>query len=116
MRYNSKHGERLRGRGGRGPVGPFIAQAQSHGEDHQQPLPQPQHLLHVPPKSTPPPTQRYQECLQLIAQGKPDEFKTYVKSLILKNTYRLDGSLELLNECHIMNKLNSSYLKCIAKN
>jgi len=36
--------------------------------------------------------------------------------LIEKSTYKLDQSLDLLNQCHIMNKLNYSYLKSISKN
>ena len=60
-------------------------------------------------------SQRFAECEALIKQCPPDEFKIYVQSLMKKSGYRLEESLELLNECIVMDKLNFAYLKGIAK-
>lgn len=39
----------------------------------------------------------YDECLALIDRCKQDEFKLYIKSLIMKYTFQLEKSLVLLN-------------------
>lgn len=59
---------------------------------------------------------RFQECLDCIDKCKPDEYKLYVKALIYKTQFKLDLSLEMLTECQVLNKMNFSYLKGIAKN
>ena len=59
---------------------------------------------------------RFEECLQHIDRGQADEYKLYIKALIYKQEFKLDKSLELLTECQVLNKMNFSYLKGIAKN
>ena len=59
---------------------------------------------------------RYEECLGIIDRCNPDEYKLYIKALIYKNQFKLDKSLELLTECQVLNKMNFTYLKGIAKN
>lgn len=59
---------------------------------------------------------RFPECLRLIDASQPDEYKYYIKSLVFRDQFKLENSLELLTECQILNKLNFTYLKSIAKN
>ena len=59
---------------------------------------------------------RYSECLKLIDSCQPDEYKYFMKSLIYKQQFKLETSLELLTECQVLNKMNFTYLKGISKN
>lgn len=59
---------------------------------------------------------QHEECLALIQRCKPDEYKLYIQALIFKNQFKLEKSLDLLTDCQVLNKMNFSYLKGIAKN
>jgi hypothetical protein len=50
-----------------------------------------------------------------MGKSPGNEFHLYITGLINREQLNLEKALELFKECHMMDKLNTEYLKEIAK-